>query len=154
MHRRAGLLKTIRSLIARARRRLVPVIYIQDDEVDAPGSPGWQVHPAVAPQAHDPQIRKLACDAFHDTPLHRTLSKLRIRRLIVVGCKTQFCVDTTVRRAASLGYDVTLVSDGHSTTSSRVLSAAKIIAHHNQLLHGLGAGLREVRVKRASAVKL
>lgn len=154
VYRHEKLLRTIQRLIIRARGHRVPVIYVQDDEVDRPGSPGWGVHPSVAPLDDDLQVRKLACDAFHGTRLHRALIGLRIKKLVVVGCKTQFCVDTTVRRAASLGFDVTLVADGHSTTNSRVLPAEKIIAHHNHLLHGLGAGRHEIRVKRASAVRL
>ena len=154
VYRHASMLRTIQRLIVRARGHKVPVIYIQDDEVGTPGSLGWEVHPGVAPQEGDLRVRKLACDAFHGTRLHRALSALRVKRLVVVGCKTQFCVDTTVRRAASLGYDVTLVADGHSTTDSRVLPAKRIIAHHNHLLHGLGAGRHEVCVKRASAVRL
>ena len=40
------------------------------------------------------------------------------------------------RRAASLGYQTTLVRDAHSTWDSRTLSAAQIIAHHNDTLKG------------------
>jgi nicotinamidase-related amidase len=35
---------------------------------------------------------------------------------------TQYCVDTTVRRAVSLGYEVTLVGDGHMTADSDALT--------------------------------
>jgi nicotinamidase-related amidase len=44
--------------------------------------------------------------------------------------------DTTCRRAISLGYDVTLVADGH-TTRDGVMPAAEIIRHHNAVLPGL-----------------
>lgn len=59
---------------------------------------------------------------------------------------TQFCVDTTVRRAVSLGYDVDLVSDGHMTADFGGLSFEQIIAHHNALLDGFDAGLHSVRI--------
>ena len=35
---------------------------------------------------------------------------------------TQYCVDTIVRRAVSLGYEVTLVGDGHMTADSDALT--------------------------------
>lgn len=60
---------------------------------------------------------------------------------------TEYCVDTTCRRATSLGYDVTLAGDAHLTRDNKVLSAASIIAHHNFLLDGFGAGEHVVRVR-------
>jgi len=44
---------------------------------------------------------------------------------------TQYCVGTSVRRAVSLGYDVTLAEDGHLTADSESLTFDQIIAHHN-----------------------
>jgi hypothetical protein len=43
-------------------------------------------------------------------------------------------VDATCRRAASEGFDVTLVADGHTTEDTPTLPAAQIIAHHNRTL--------------------
>jgi hypothetical protein len=42
----------------------------------------------------------------------------------------------------ALGYQVTLVSDGHTTFDSPVLPAEKIIAHHDRTL---GDGFAELR---------
>jgi len=58
--------------------------------------------------------------------------------LIICGLQTDFCVDTTVRRAFTLGYHVTLVADAHSTLDNGVLTAAQIIAHHNATLGNFG----------------
>jgi len=44
---------------------------------------------------------KEACDAFYKTDLSRILQDHDTRELIVTGCATDFCVDTTVRAAAS-----------------------------------------------------
>jgi nicotinamidase-related amidase len=65
---------------------------------------------------------------------------------------TEYCVDTTCRRAPTLGYDVTLVSDGHLTADSGQLKAAQIIAHHNALLDGFSAGGHAITVKAADDV--
>jgi len=35
--------------------------------------------------------------------------------LLIMGAQTEVCVDTTCRRASSLGFSATLVSDGHNT---------------------------------------
>lgn len=50
---------------------------------------------------------------------------------------TEYCVDTTLHRAFSLGYKIEFVSDGHSTYDSVNLPAAKIIEHHNGALSGI-----------------
>jgi nicotinamidase-related amidase len=60
---------------------------------------------------------------------------------------TEYCVDTTCRRATSLGYDVTLAGDAHLTRDNEVLTAANIIAHHNSVLNDFGAGGHVVSVK-------
>ena len=45
----------------------------------------------------------------------------KTRQEIVMGAQTEVCVDTTCRRAFGLGFDVTLVSDGHSTWDNATL---------------------------------
>jgi nicotinamidase-related amidase len=44
------------------------------------------------------------------------------------------CVDTTCRRAFSLGYKVTLAQDAHSTWKTDHPTASQIIEHHNRVL--------------------
>jgi hypothetical protein len=66
--------------------------------------------------------------------------------------QTQYCVDTTVRRAVAQGYDVLLASDAHTTEDSDALPAEKIIAFYNETLNGFWAGEREVRVQPASEI--
>jgi len=51
------------------------------------------------------------------------------------------CVDSACRGAVANGYRVVLVSDGHTTYDTPVLSADRIIAHHNRLL---GSGFAEL----------
>jgi nicotinamidase-related amidase len=56
---------------------------------------------------------------------------------VLVGAQTEYCVDTTARRAVSLGYDVVLVADGHTTSDNGLLTRRQIIGHHNQTLANL-----------------
>lgn len=59
---------------------------------------------------------------------------------------TEFCVDTTCRRALSLGFDVTLVSDA-DTTKDALLPAEQIIKHHNSILPAVAHPDRRLIVK-------
>ena len=146
----------IAGLIARARDASTPVIFIQHDggkgdRLEA-GTPGWQLRPELGPRLDEPVIQKRACDAFFETSLAAELSARGIRHLIIAGCMTQYCIDTTVRRAVSLGYDIVLVADGHMTADAGSLRFEQIIAHHNSLLDGFDAGQHEVRVVPSSEI--
>ena len=50
-------------------------------------------------------------DSFLDTGLQEYLSEKEICRLVVCGMMSQMCVDTTVRAAKRLGYEVILLDD-------------------------------------------
>ncbi len=143
-------LQKIGGLIAQARARRVPIIYIQNNgteiDPDLPGTPGWEIHPSIAPGADDMVIQKWTPDSFHETTLQITLDSLNIRQLVIAGMQTEFCIDATCRRAHALGYDVTLVKDAHSTYDGEGLTAPQIIAQHNEALGTI------VRVEEASNI--
>jgi nicotinamidase-related amidase len=148
----------IAGLIERARTASVPVIYIQHDGSPGhrlePETAGWPIRSEIAPQLGEPVIHKRACDAFFQTTLDAELAAANIARLVVCGCMTAFCIDTTVRRAVSLGYDVVLVADGHMTADSSALRFDQIISHHNAILDGFDAGEHEVRVCPSAEIRL
>ena len=153
----AETLARIGELVVRARAAKSPVVYVQHEHATyAPmkrGAAGWQIHPAVAPAPGELVVRKQACDAFYGTPLRSELDAQGITHLVVTGCESDKCVDTTVRRALSLDYDVTLAADAHTATSTgERLTSAQIVAHHNVTLADLAHPTREVVVKPASEI--
>jgi nicotinamidase-related amidase len=132
------LLRTLNGLLAKARAANVPVFYVQHKEAAGQpleyGTKGWEIHPAIFPEQGDVIIHKTTPDSFYNTALKEELEKLGITQLYLTGIQTEVCVDTTCRRAFSMGYKVTLVSDAHSTWASNELSAQQIISHHNGVL--------------------
>lgn len=147
----------INELLAKARASGNPVIYIQHDSQEAdsplvPGAPGWDIHPAIAPQDGEQVFHKTACDSFYETQLEGELERLGVRHLVVAGCRTQYCIDTTCRSAVARGYDVTLAGDAHMTVDTETLTAAQIIAHHNETLDELDAGSHMIRVKESGEI--
>ncbi len=153
---RAGeVLGTIATLLAKARSSGTPVVYLQheSDEFEPlkRGTPTWQIHPDIAPAEGESVISKRASDSFYQTPLRRELEAKGVRHIVVTGMMTEACVDTTSRAAISLGYDVTLVEDGHTTWNGR-LPAAQIIEHHNATLAELVHPDHTIKVKPAEAV--
>jgi ureidoacrylate peracid hydrolase len=65
----------------------------------------------VAPQPGDHVVIKRRDSAFHDTEIKVWLSSLGIDTLIFSGIDTSICVETSLRDAFNLGYDVVLISD-------------------------------------------
>jgi nicotinamidase-related amidase len=76
-----------------------------------------------------------------------------VTELVLCGMQSDFCVDTTTRRALALGYPVVLVSDGHTTVDNAVLSAAQITAHHNETLTNITSFGPRVRALPAHTIE-
>ena len=149
VHKGNELLTKVKSLIAKARSAQIPIVYIQNNgcsgDPDAYGTPGWKIHPSIAPVDEDVVVQKQTPDAFHKTSLHRELESRGIKKLVIAGLQTEYCIDTTCRRAFSLGYDVILVKDAHSTWDSSLFKADQIIGHHNKVLGGWFTTLKNER---------
>lgn len=116
------------------------------------GSEGWQLAAGLIVEKGDVLVAKKGSDAFHHTELQSLLQTRGITDLVICGMQTQFCVESTVRRALALGYPVTLAEDGHTTTDTPVLTAPQIIAHHNQTLSDLSAYGVRATLKRAENI--
>lgn len=151
-----AMVKRLAMLQIEARQADIPVILIQHDGPDghrlARGGEGWQIRSELTPRAGDVVVHKTACDAFYATDLQQRLMERGIRHLVVGGCMTQFCVDTTCRSAVAHGFDVTLIGDGHLTADMGGLGFEQIIAHHNALLDGFDAGARRVKVAESGKI--
>ena len=137
VHCADGMLSRIGSVLSNTRAHSVPMIFVQHETHEGhplePETEGWELH-ASLDAADVSTVRKTRPDAFFETDLKARLDALEASHLVILGNQTEFCVDTTCRRAVSEGYTVTLISDCHSTWPNDVLPADKIIAHHNFVL--------------------
>ncbi|CCO22176.1 cysteine hydrolase family protein [Maridesulfovibrio hydrothermalis] len=131
----AEIIKRINRLIAEARDKNVPIIFVRhcgdNDNGLKPDSKGWQILDELDFRDSDITVQKSCCDSFCKTDLEQVLNKNHADKLIITGCCTDFCIDTTVRQAASKGYEVLVASDGHTTADKPYLDAKIIIEHHN-----------------------
>ena len=136
-HDAAGLVGRLNALAERVRASEGLVIFIQhdgpEDDPHHPGKPGWHLLPELAVLPADQIVRKTACDAFLYSELEGLLTDCEIDHVIITGCATDYCVDTTVRSALARSYATSVPSDGHTTLDRSHLSAEQIIAHHNAI---------------------
>lgn len=154
-----GVLDNIVGLLGRARAKGVPVVYVQHHSLNpqdtlVPSHRHWPIHPEVTPRPGEVVIHKHSSDSFLRTDLDQHLRSLGVQHIAVVGCATDYCVDTTVRSALSHGYDVTLASDGHTTGPDEEIAVDVIIAHHNRTLSRLAIEDRRIRVVPAAEIPL
>ncbi|MBP1128566.1 MULTISPECIES: cysteine hydrolase family protein [Serratia] len=130
----------INTLSASARQAGVPVIFIQHqtagDEL-AHGSEAWQVDPRLQVNDADHRVAKTTPDSFLRTGLGPLLVANGVSHLVICGYSTEFCVDTTTRRAAGLGYPVTLAADAHTSHDKAHATGQQIRDHHNATLSGI-----------------
>lgn len=140
------------ALIAGARARGLPVIYIlhEDGDGDFSAASGLVTPMDWMPASPDACFTKHVHNAFTDTGLQAWLDARGIRHLIISGIRTEQCCETTTRVASDLGYRVDFVSEATLTfamthpLSGRVYSADDIVARTELVLSGRFATLRSV----------
>ena len=74
------------------------------------------------------------------------LSKNKVTRIFVVGCATDFCVDSTIKGGIGHGLDVVIPSDGHTTGDRPHVSAENLVKHFNWNWANLLTGTEKVIV--------
>jgi len=93
------------------------------------GTWGGQIRSEFAPQAGEVVAQEHWCSSgFANTDLNLLLKRHGIERLIVIGLIAHTCVESTVRFAVELGYDVTLVKDATADYSEEFLHAALVVS--------------------------
>ncbi|QIA64931.1 isochorismatase family protein [Vibrio astriarenae] len=135
-------LNNINQVTKWARSKSAPVIFIQHEQpksVIEYKSVGWELQSSLVTQTCDHFVRKTTPDSFLNTNLQSVLNELDVDSIIVCGYASEFCIDTTVRRAAGLGYSVTLVSDAHTTHDKEHATGAQIREHHNATLPSMSS---------------
>ena len=126
----------------KARAAGAPVIFIQHESTSGYlefETGAWQLAQGLHIEPADLRIRKTTPDSFLRTDLQDVLKQHAIKNLVICGMHTEFCVDTTTRRALALGYPVVLVADGHTSAGNAYLSASQVIAHHNATLTNISS---------------
>ncbi len=133
-----SLLERINRLVEQAHQAGILVVYVQHSGKGdlASGEPGWQLHPAIQPKPVDILIHKQQGNAFEGTELFDVLSEHQVGKLVITGLVTHGCVKATCQGALDHGYQLTLVSDAHSSYSEK---AAELIATLNQKMQEQGA---------------
>ena len=91
------------------------------------GTWGGEIRSEFEPKPGEIVAQEHWCSSgFANTDLDLLLKKHGIHHLIVVGLIAHTCVESTVRFAAELGYDVTLVKDATADFANEFMHAALV----------------------------
>jgi len=134
----ARIIGNVARTVERARALGVPVLWVQHADDDLPqGSPPWQWVPELLPAAGEPRIHKAFNSSFEQTTLDDELARLGATHITLAGAASNWCVRATAYGALERGYDLTLVSDAHTTGSMTLDNGVHIDAAHT--VHELNA---------------
>ena len=106
---RKEILEKANSILAKARKDDIPVIYIEVRGGER--TPEMEIHPDVTPRSGEVVLTKKRTGPFTTTNLNEVLKKFGADTLVLFGIATQGCVLTTVRCGADLDYKLVVVSD-------------------------------------------
>lgn len=115
--------------VERARAQGVPVLWVQHADAQLlAGSAAWQWVPELVRADGEPLIAKHFNSSFEDTALEDELRRRGATHIVLAGASSNWCIRATAYAALERGYDLTLVSDAHSTETMEPEDGAKIAA--------------------------
>jgi nicotinamidase-related amidase len=137
----------IKTLVSSARESNVPVIWVQhSDEYLVRDSTGWDIVDQLKPLPSEVRIYKTHSDSFVETDLQAQLDSLGTKVLIITGAQTNYCVNATSNAGLDLGYQVTLVSDAHTTEDTVTEKASDLIEAKNLSFAQIGKVLKTAEI--------
>ncbi len=154
----ARIVANVARAVERARELCVPVVWVQHESDELPnGSPQWQWVPKLQPAAGEPLIPKRFNSAFEDTVLDEQLEAAAATHIVLAGAATNWCIRATAYAALERGYDLTLISDAHTTETmelgdDRRIDAAGVVDDLNIAMTWLSYPGRNNGVVTAAAV--
>ncbi|MFG6081705.1 isochorismatase family protein [Paracoccus litorisediminis] len=108
--------KHIAALAAAFRGTGLPIIHVRHQEAEPasafhPDGPGFPPMACAEAKGHEAVFIKRTSSAFASTDLAAYLAAHRITDLVVAGAIAGFCVNSTVRAGADLGFRMTVARD-------------------------------------------
>ncbi len=155
-----SMISRLDKLMGQARRVGVPVIYLlmtqlKGGEADSPaqirfnmrlhqgtrlqpgpleytqdGSAGQAVISALTPQSGDLVVKKYRSSGFWGTNLDMILRSMNRKTVVVTGCTTEGCVESTARDALFADYYVVVPEDGVASDDQAQHEASLLLMRH------------------------
>lgn len=128
----------VRTLIAEARKKGVEVIYVRHDDGKgqslSKGNTGFDIYSGFAPEAGERFFDKFVNSPFRDSGLLGYLHKKGVKRLIVTGLQTDYCIDATVKCGFEHGFEMIVPEYCNSTFDNEFMTAEQTCRYYNEFM--------------------
>lgn len=152
-----GVVKRINELASIFREQNYLVIYIQHDGTGTgefeKNSWEWENLDELNVELDDILIDKYANDVFYNSKLQSKLAELNVNELLITGCATDFCVESTIQSALTKDYNIIVVENGHTTGERPHLTAENVIEHYNWVWRNMIPTKGKIEVKNFEEIK-
>lgn len=152
-----GVVQRINELASVFRDQNFPVIYIQHDGTGTgkfeKNTLEWENLDSLNVDPDDILIDKYANDVFYNSKLQSKLAEMNVNELLITGCATDFCVESTIQSALIKDFTITVVSNGHTTGEGPHLKAEKVIEHYNWVWQNMMPTKGKIEVKSFEEIK-
>jgi nicotinamidase-related amidase len=108
-----------------------------------PGTPGYEFAQAFTPLDHELVVHKYRSSGFWGTNLDMLLRSNGIKVLVIGGCTTEGCVESTARDAMFNDYYVVIAEDCVGSDDEAQHNAAMLLMRHRFDM-ATGDGIRQV----------
>lgn len=126
----------IETLIDRARKSNVEVIFVQHDggsgDVLEKNTAGWEIDNQLRLQNHEKVFDKEYNSAFKETGLHGYLQNRFVDTIILTGMQTEYCIDATCKSAYDLGYSLVIPTDTTTTFDNSYFSGGMLAKYFEE----------------------
>lgn len=133
-----SLIHDIQTLLTKARETKMEVIFVRHDDgvgtTLTKGMTGWDIYEGLQPLPSEKIFDKFYNSAFKETGLQAYLKEKDIQTLIITGLQCEYCIDTTIRVAFELGYQLLVPKGCTSTFSNTYLSGEQLVSYYEQTL--------------------
>lgn len=110
------------------------IIFVQhNDELLIQGKEEWQILDELKQERADYLIQKTHANSFYQTDLKNILETNRICSFEICGAQTEFCLDTTVKFAHGLGYELQMLQGATTTFDNAFMSAETTISFYETI---------------------
>lgn len=111
-----------------------PIIFIQhNDETLVKETHDWKVISDITQKKSDIYIQKTHANSFFKTNLEKTLTDLNINSIELCGAQTEYCVDSTIKMAHGMGYNLQMYKGVTTTFDNDYMSAQDTINFYESI---------------------
>lgn len=130
--------ENLRSLIAEARKWGTEIVFIRHDDGEeqplSKGNDGYDIHEDFAPEAGEKVFDKYVNSPFRDTGMTEYLRSKGVKRLIVTGLQTEYCIDATVKCGFEHGFEMIVPEYCNTTTDNEYMTAEQTYRYYNEFM--------------------